>query len=212
MDKIINFIKEIREFNEYKRPSHIKIICGCSEYFQPIQKYKQLDGIEIDVYEKFEYYSFLLDNKCDYIGSDTLVWNILCGGSIDIKKFFNFCKGLSKEEYKVSMLKIVNYLFFNDGIVLINRDKNKKCFEVFKNYKVDDVLFVGPSVPYKSYTKYFPTARIGVISHPSRRVSKSKKSIYYTLDSSEISEVTYFNKKFEKTKLEKFKLKFFNRD
>ena len=53
---------------------------------------------------------------------------------------------------------------------------------------------------------------MGVISHPSRKVSKSKKSIYYTLDSNEILEVTYYNRKFEKTKLENFKLNFFNRD
>lgn len=110
------------------------------------------------------------------------------------------------------MLKIVYYLFFNDGIVLINRDKNKKCFEVFKNYKVDDVLFVGPSIPYKSYTKYFPTARMGIIPHPSRRVSRSKKSTYYTLNSNKISEVMYYNKKIQKTELENFKLKFFNKE
>lgn len=210
---INEFIHVINEFKDYKEPQNIRIVCGVSEFFPPIQKYRKIDNRVIDIYDCFGYYAFTLDNKCSFNGSDTAIWRILVNNKIDVQEFFSNAKGefsKSKSE-QVSMIRLIYFLYFHEGIVLINRNKDKKMFEVFMKYNVTDVLFVGKSTPYKSLTKYFANSRIGVVYHPSRRVGKKKNWFYERLDSSAIDEVSFHNKKYSKTSFENFSISFFNK-
>ena len=174
-------------------------------------KYTIINNISIDIYNQFEYYAFTLDNKCSYLGSDTSIWRILVNNKIDVKQFFSQVKGelLKNQNEQLCIIKLIYYLYFHEGIVMINRDVDSKIFEIFSKYNVTDVLFVGKSVPYKSLTKYFPSARFGVIYHPSRRVGAKKNWFYETLDSRAIDEVSYYKKKYEKTSFMNFSISFF---
>ena len=208
---IQGFINVIKQYNDYKEPENIKVIIGIADYFEKIHKYEEIDNTPIEIYKQFKSYAFTLNNSCSYIGSDTLIWNILLNNKIDAKKLFSHIKESDqcKEDKKLIIIKIIYYLYFHEGIIMINRDKENNIFDIFCNYHVTNVLFVGVSSPYKNLTKYFRDARFGVIYHPAARVEASKKEFYKTLDSSNIMEVSYFNNKFEKTTFENLSISHF---
>lgn len=209
IDEFINIVKLYKDYNE---PKDIKVIIGLAEYYEPIQKYKDMENNSIEIYKNFKYYAFTLNNKCSFTGSDTLIWNILFNNKINAKKFFSKIKedDQNKKDSEMIIHKLIYYLYFHEGIIMINRDKEKELFKIFRHYNVTDVLFVGVSSPYKNLTKYFNNARFGVIYHPAARIEYSKKEYYDTLDSSKIEEVSFHNNIYDKTLFSNFSISHFS--
>lgn len=202
----LNIEKFIELINAYKpsfiEPKEIKIIFGISDYFTRIQKF----DTEIKAYELFGSVAFLLNNRCDFISSESRIWNILLGfNNAKTKQFLWRIKSSypNGKKTRINFIKLIQYLYFEKGLLLLNREKKEnKCFEYFKNKNVVDVLFVGTSYKYKSLSKYFPLARMGVINHPSNKAGSNH--IFNSLKSDLINHVTYYHRKYPITRFENF--------
>ena len=202
-ESTIKFIEMLINYNpKPSEPTNIKIVFGSSSYASNIQYFKT----GIDAYEQFGGTAFLLNNICDYKGSESRVWNIILGcDDEDSVLFLKTMKYFSKDRNCVESIlnKLVMFLYFEKGLLLLNRETNNtKAFNVFADKSVSDVLFVGKSTKYKSLSKFFPRARLGVVYHPSTRAHHTR--IYKFLDSKNIETVTYYKKKFPKTNFESF--------
>lgn len=203
------FVCEVNSFeSNVDEPKTLNVIVGEDNYFDPIQEVDETVQNRIPIYGAFKSIAFFLDNRADFIGSDTKVWNILLGfTSRETKIFMRRIKGVPpyNDCERVNAKKIPSYLYYKYGLVMINRAGKHDKFSIFSKYSVSNVLFVGKS-PYKRLTKYFPNAKIGLLPHPSNKCHSPKQKVYESLDSSLVDPVSYYSKKFERPLLESFKI------
>ena len=205
INKVDDFIQMINKYKiTEKEPNHIKIIFGLSDFHYPIQKYSG----PIEIYKKFGSVAFLLNNRCDYISSETRVWNILLGENTEnTKLFLNKIKAVTPNsiETRINISNLISCLYFEKGVLLLNRNvEDMTLFKIFQNKNVTDVLFLGVTGKSKSLAKYFPNAKMGIIKHPSNLARAT--SIYEKRDSKEIETISLRNKNYPKTTFEAFKV------
>lgn len=203
------FVSEVNSFEpNVGEPKKLNVIVGQDDYFGPIQEIEEMVRKRIPIYGAFESIAFFLDNRADFIGSDTKVWNILLGfTSRETKIFMRRIKGVPpyNDCERVNAKKIPSYLYYKFGLVMINRVGKHDKFSIFSQYSVANVLFVGKN-SYKRLTIYFPNAKIGLLPHPSNKCHSPKQKVYESLDSSLVDSVSYYSKKFERPLLESFKI------
>lgn len=143
--QLINLI-DTYKIDTSKKIREVKIVLGEEGYSGVCWDEDYcINHSSIDIYKEFKEVAFIM-NDLSYKCSELFVLGLILG---DNKLAIEFLDGLRK--IKDGFYKFIEYIYYEHGIVFINRVEKKKCFELFdKNgYKVTDVMIIG-SKPYLS--------------------------------------------------------------
>ena len=161
---MLELLIEIENFHGSIEPNNIKLIVGKSNLSYDVQSKYDIIG-NIDIYKHFKHCAFVVEKwKTSLNDAECCVWSLLLDISLsESKDFLNNIKSKKMEN------KLIEWLYFKQGIIMINRQGYAKDFRIFKKYQVSHVLIVS-DYSYKVVLSNFDKlTKVGIVPHPSKQ-------------------------------------------
>ncbi len=172
--KFDKLIKEIVEFESKQEPDALKVIVGLS--VASTENQSNFDIInKLDVYKTFGHCAFIISKwKTANKNSESCVWALLLNCStLESKDFLNEIKARKLES------KLIEWLYFKHGVVMVNRQNHNPCFFVFKKKNVTHVLITSDRSYTRILNNFDSKTKVAIVQHPSPKNWGLKNSFWF---------------------------------